>query len=121
VNDADTDQRVTMARMTGAELLRQMRELIGTLAATADRLTGAVATVADPTAAEAERRAAMAGIPSGVGRIRDAPGESFSRLDMQPSGCLKLKAAERLPLEMARWMTCSRRWLIPAAACCWTA
>jgi hypothetical protein len=25
--DADTDQPVTMARMTGAELLRQMREL----------------------------------------------------------------------------------------------
>ena len=29
--DADTDQPVTMARMTGAELLRQMRELAGTL------------------------------------------------------------------------------------------
>src|ERR1700730_16125363 len=52
--DADTDQPVTMARMTGAELLRQMRELAGTLAATADRLTGAAATMTDPTAAEAE-------------------------------------------------------------------
>src|SRR5580658_8986301 len=29
-SDADTDQPVTMARMTGAELLRQMRDLAGT-------------------------------------------------------------------------------------------
>ena len=57
---SDTDQPVTMARMTGAELLRQMRELAGTLAGTADRLTGAVATMADPTAAEAEVEAARA-------------------------------------------------------------
>src|ERR1700730_3082378 len=53
-SDADTDQPVTMARITGAELLRQMRELAGTLAGTADRLTGAVATMTNPTAAEAE-------------------------------------------------------------------
>jgi colicin import membrane protein len=59
-SDADTDQPVTMARMTGAELLRQMRDLAGTLAATADRLTGAVATMTDPTAAEAEVEAARA-------------------------------------------------------------
>src|SRR5260370_41304155 len=58
--EADTDQPVTMARMTGAELLRQMRELAGTLAATADRLTGAAATMTDPTAAEAEVEAARA-------------------------------------------------------------
>jgi colicin import membrane protein len=58
--DADTDQPVTMARITGAELLRQMRELAGALAGTADRLTGAVATMADPTAAEAEVEAARA-------------------------------------------------------------
>jgi len=58
--DADTDQPVTMARMADAELLRQMRELGGTLAATADRLTGAVATMADPTAAEVEAARAAA-------------------------------------------------------------
>ena len=63
--DADTDQPVTMARMTGAELLRQMRDLAGTLAATADRLTGAVATMTDPTAAEAEVEAARAAPSSG--------------------------------------------------------
>jgi colicin import membrane protein len=59
-SDADTDQPVTMARITGAELLRQMRELAGTLAATADRLTGTVATMTDPTAADAEVEAARA-------------------------------------------------------------
>src|SRR5260370_31138680 len=47
--DADTDQPVTMARMTGAQLLRQMRELAGTLTATADPLTPAAATLTDPT------------------------------------------------------------------------
>jgi colicin import membrane protein len=59
-SDAETGQPVTMARMTGAELLRQMRELAGTLADTADRLTGTVATMTDPTAAEAEIEAARA-------------------------------------------------------------
>jgi colicin import membrane protein len=60
ITDAGTGQPVTMARITGAELLRQMRELAGTLAATADRLTGAMATMTDPTAAEAEVEAARA-------------------------------------------------------------
>jgi colicin import membrane protein len=59
-SDAHTDQPVTMARMTGAELLRQMRGLAGTLAATAGRLTRAVATMADLTAAEAEVEATRA-------------------------------------------------------------
>ena len=58
--EAETDQPVTMARVTGAELLRQMRELAGTLAVTAERLTGTVATLGDPTAAEAEVEAARA-------------------------------------------------------------
>jgi hypothetical protein len=56
-----------------------------------------------------------------AGRIRDASGEFFWRLDMQPFSCLKSKAAKWLPLGMTRWMTCSKRWLIPADACCWTA
>ena len=59
-SEAETDQPVTMARVTGAELLRQMRELAGTLAGTAERLTGAVATLGDPTAAEAEAEAVRA-------------------------------------------------------------
>ena len=57
-SEAETEQPVTMARVTGAELLRQMRELAVTLAATAERLTGAVAALGDPTAAEAEVEAA---------------------------------------------------------------
>src|SRR5712691_8725956 len=59
-SDAEAEQPVTMARVTGAEILRQMRDLAGTLAATAERLTGAVATIGDPTAAEAEVEAARA-------------------------------------------------------------
>src|SRR6516164_6770230 len=59
-SEAETEQPVTMARVTGAELLRQMRELAGTLTATAERLTGTVATLGDPTAAEAEVEAARA-------------------------------------------------------------
>src|SRR5580700_11218728 len=58
--EAETDQPVTMARVTGAELLRQMSELAGTLAVTAERLNGTVATLGDPTAAEAEVEAARA-------------------------------------------------------------
>ena len=59
-SDAETEQPVTMARVTGAELLRQMRELAGTMTATAERLTGTVATIGDPTAAEAEVESARA-------------------------------------------------------------
>ena len=59
-SDAETEQPVTMARVTGAELLRQMRELAGTMTATAERLTAAVATIGDPTAAEAEVESARA-------------------------------------------------------------
>src|SRR5690349_3027096 len=59
-SEPETDQPVTMARVTGAELLRQMRELAGTLAATAERLTGTVAAIGDPTVAEAEVEAARA-------------------------------------------------------------
>ena len=49
-----------MARVTGAEILRQMRDLAGQLAATTERLTGAVTTLGDPTAAEAEVESARA-------------------------------------------------------------
>ena len=57
-SDAEAEQPVTMARVNGAELLRQMRELADTLAATAERLTSAVADLGDPAAAEAEVEAA---------------------------------------------------------------
>ena len=46
-SEAETEQPVTMARVTGAELLRQMRELAGTMTATAERLTASVATIGD--------------------------------------------------------------------------
>ncbi|HTP17598.1 MAG TPA: hypothetical protein VMK13_17415, partial [Streptosporangiaceae bacterium] len=52
--EAEAEQPVTMARISGAEMLRQMRDLAGTLAGVADRLTGTVAALGDPTAAEAE-------------------------------------------------------------------
>src|SRR5580700_6178174 len=58
--EAEADQPVTMARVTGAELLRQMRDMAGTLAATAERLTGAVTTMTDPAEAEVEIEAARA-------------------------------------------------------------
>ena len=48
--DADTEQPVTMARVHGAEMLRQMQDLAGTLTGVAERLTGTVATLGDPTA-----------------------------------------------------------------------
>src|SRR5882672_11310802 len=57
-NDAETEQPVTMARLTGADLLRQMRTLAGTLKELGDRLTDAAATVGDTGAAEAEVEAA---------------------------------------------------------------
>src|SRR5260370_12090039 len=58
--EAEAEQPVTMARISGAEMLRQMRDLAGTLAAVADRLTGAVTTLGHPTAAEAEVESARA-------------------------------------------------------------
>jgi len=58
--DADTAQPVTMARVTGAEMLRQMRELAGQLSALGEHLAVTVATLGDPTAAEAEVQSARA-------------------------------------------------------------
>ena len=58
---ADDEQPVTMARVSGAELLREMRAMSDRLAGVAGRLAEAAATVADPTAAEAEMEAMRAG------------------------------------------------------------
>src|SRR5258708_32640000 len=58
--EADVEQPVTMARVTGAEMLRQMRDLAGQLGALGERLTGTVAALGDPTAAEAEAESARA-------------------------------------------------------------
>ena len=57
-SDAEAEQPVTMARINGAELLRQMRALADTLTTTAGRLTSAVADLGDTGAAEAEVAAA---------------------------------------------------------------
>src|SRR5580698_1533575 len=56
----DTDTPVTMARVTGAELLRLLRAEADRVSDIADRLREAVETVTDPTAAEAEVEAVRA-------------------------------------------------------------
>src|SRR6266516_234920 len=55
--DAETEQPVTMARVTGAELLRSLRAEADRVAGIAERLREAIATVGDPTAAEVELEA----------------------------------------------------------------
>src|SRR5260370_4969373 len=55
---ADTDKPVTMARLTGAELLRSLRAEADRVAGIAAQLREAVQTLTDPTAAEAEVEAA---------------------------------------------------------------
>jgi colicin import membrane protein len=57
---ADTDSPVTMAKVTGAELLRALRTEADRVSGIADRLRQAVETVTDPTAAEAEVEAIRA-------------------------------------------------------------
>jgi colicin import membrane protein len=57
---ADTDTPVTMARVTGAELLRLLRAEADRVADIAARLREAVETATDPTAAEAEVEAVRA-------------------------------------------------------------
>jgi colicin import membrane protein len=58
---AETEQLVTTAPVTGAELVRQMRDLADTLTAIAEWLTGTVASLGEPTAAQAGVEAARAG------------------------------------------------------------
>src|SRR6266536_206725 len=60
VSAAETGSPVTMAKVTGAELLRSLRGEADRLSGIADRLRDAVATVTDPTAAEAEVEAVRA-------------------------------------------------------------
>jgi colicin import membrane protein len=57
---ADSDSPVTMAKVTGAELLRALRAEADRVSAIADRLRQAVETLTDPTAAEAEVEAIRA-------------------------------------------------------------
>ena len=57
---ADTDKPVTMARLTGTELLRSLRTEADRVAGIADQLRDAIETLTDPTAAEAEVEAARA-------------------------------------------------------------
>jgi len=57
---ADTDNPVTMARVTGAELLRLLRAEADRVAGIAERLREAIETMTDPTAAEAEIEAVRA-------------------------------------------------------------
>ncbi len=81
---ADTDNPVTMARVTGAELLRLLRAEANRVADIADRLREAVETVTDPTAAEAkveavraaaEQRAAAAEARAAAAEARAAAAE----------------------------------------------
>ena len=90
-SEADVEQPVTMARVTGAEMLRQMRDLAGQLAGVAERLTGAVATLGDPTAAEAEVEAAR-------GRGRAAGRHRRVRAG-------RGRARRRAPTSRAPWQT----------------
>src|ERR1019366_5569702 len=55
--DAGTEQPVTMARVTGAELLRSLRAEADRVSGIAERLREAIATVGNPTAAEVELEA----------------------------------------------------------------
>src|SRR5215469_7783213 len=55
---ADTDRPVSMARLTGAELLRSLRAEADRVAGIAAQLREAIETLTDPTAAEAEVEAA---------------------------------------------------------------
>ena len=60
---ADSGTPVTMGRVTGAELLRQLRAEADRVADIADRLREAVETVTDPTAAEAEVDRLLEAVP----------------------------------------------------------
>src|SRR6266699_4955123 len=60
VTAADTDQPVTHARITGAELLRLLRAEADRVEGIAGQLRDAITTLTDPTAAEAEVEAARA-------------------------------------------------------------
>jgi colicin import membrane protein len=57
---ADSDTPLTMAKVTGAELLRALRTEADWLSGIANRLREAIETVTDPTAAEAEVEAVRA-------------------------------------------------------------
>jgi hypothetical protein len=60
ISAADIEQPVTMARLTGTELLRSLRAEADRVSGIADRLREAIATVGDPTAAEVEVEAVRA-------------------------------------------------------------
>src|ERR1035441_7721472 len=74
---ADADTPVTMAKVTGAELLRLLRAETDRVAGIAGRLREAIETVTDPTAAEAEvdPPRPAAGQPAATAEARAAAAE----------------------------------------------
>ena len=98
---ADTDSPVTMAKVTGVELLRALRAEADRISGIANRLREAVETVTDPTAAEAEveairaaaeQRAAAAEARAATDEQRAAEADQW-RSDAEA-------AAEEMPVQM---------------------
>src|SRR5512135_331207 len=77
--EAEAEAPVTMARVSGAEMLRQMRELAETLAEVGERLTATAATLGDPTAAEAEVESARAAAEQRAATAQAARAEAERR------------------------------------------
>ena len=93
---ADTDTPVTMAKVTGAELLRLLRAEADRVADIADRLRDAVETVADPTAAEAEVEAVRAAAEqrAAAAEARAAAAEARAAAAEARAAAAKQRAAE---------------------------
>jgi colicin import membrane protein len=107
---ADTDSPVTMAKVTGAELLRAVRAEADSVSGIADRLRQAVETVADPTAAEAEveairaaaeQRAAAAEARAAAAEQRAVEADQW-RADAEAAG-------EEMAVQMDAAQACARQ------------
>ena len=100
--EAEAEHPVTMARVTGAEMLRQMRDLAGQLAGVADRLTGAVATLGDPGAAEAEVEAARRAAEQRAAAAESARADAELRAERaDQSRAMADEAAEQMSEHLA--------------------
>ena len=101
-SEADVEQPVTMARVTGAEMLRQMRDLAGQLAGVTERLTGAVATLGDPGAAEAEVEAARRAAEQRAAAAESARADAELRAERaDQSRAMADEAAEQMSEHLA--------------------
>src|SRR5580692_4504726 len=109
-SEAETEQPVTMARVTGADLLRQMSVLADKMTTPAGRLINAVETIGDTGAAEAEVESVRAAAERRAATAEDERAAAERRVvDADQRAAVADEAADRMSEHLAAEVARARK------------